>query len=233
MRQIHKKMEPSHFTNWKNHFKAITGNTANYDDLHGPHGNGEYLKLKRSLVEEQGFICCYCERRIGLDQYLQDCDIEHFMPRHPENSMPSAQKAVCINAQMDYSNLFASCKGELADFTDHCNHKKDNWFDFKECISPLEDEIKDIFGFKLNGEIYALGSRGSEMLNHLNLNSYTLQEQRKEAYFSALEQEFEDEDLLNDEEYIEATMELYDNMNMGKYEQFCSMITYCFKHYLR
>lgn len=232
MRQIHKKMEPVHFINWKNQFYESTGKAATYDDLHGPHGNNEYLRLKQSLVEEQGFICCYCERRIGQGQYLKDCDIEHFMPRHPEASMPSAQRVICENAQLDYFNMFASCKGELAESADHCNHKKDNWFDFEECISLLEAEVKEVYGFKLNGEIFALDNRGSEMLKHLNLNSFVLQEQRKEAYFSALEQEFEDEDLYTDEEYIESTIEYYDNMNDGKYEQFCSMITYCFEHYL-
>ena len=232
MRQIHKKMMPVHFFNWTNHFTEVTGNEATYEDLHGSHGDGEYLKLKRSLVEEQGFICCYCERRIGQEQYLRDCDIEHFMPRNPERGMPVAQQAICRAAQMEYHNMFASCKGELADSTDHCNHKKDNWFDFDECISPAEDEINGIYGFKLSGEIYALGNKGSEMLKHLNLNSYVLQEQRKEAYYAALESEFEDEDLLENEEYVDATIAHYDNMNEGKYEQFCSMITYCFKNYL-
>ena len=80
--------------------------------------------------------------------------------------------------------------------------------------------------------MYALGDRGREMLKHLNLNSYVLQEQRKEAYYAVLELDFEDEDLLDDEEYVEATIAHYDNMNDGKYEQFCSMITYCMKNYL-
>ena len=154
------------------------------------------------------------------------------MPRNPDSSMPVAQQAICRAAQLDYFNMFASCEGELADSIDHCNHKKDNWFDFSECISPLETEIRGLYGFKLNGEVYALGDRGREMLKHLNLNSYVLQEQRKEAYYAVLELEFEDEDLLDAEEYVEATIAHYDNMNDGKYEQFCSMITYCMKNYL-
>ncbi|MEE1258482.1 MAG: retron system putative HNH endonuclease [Lachnospiraceae bacterium] len=228
MRQIHKKMEPVRFTNWKNKVATLTGRIATYEDLK----DYEYFMLKKSLVEEQGFICCYCERRIGANKKLTDCDIEHFMPRNPDSSMPVAQQAICRAAQLDYFNMFASCEGELADSIDHCNHKKDNWFDFSECISPLETEIRGLYGFKLNGEVYALGDRGREMLKHLNLNSYVLQEQRKEAYYAVLELEFEDEDLLDDEEYVEATIAHYDNMNDGKYEQFCSMITYCMKNYL-
>ena len=33
MRQIHKKMEPVRFTNWKNKVATLTGRIATYEDL--------------------------------------------------------------------------------------------------------------------------------------------------------------------------------------------------------
>ena len=48
--------------------------------------------------------------------------------------------------------------GENAYSLDHCNHKKDNWFDFSLCVSPVENEIESLFGFRCDGKIYALGS---------------------------------------------------------------------------
>lgn len=107
-------MEPVRFTNWKNKVATLTGRIATYEDLK----DYEYFMLKKSLVEEQGFICCYCERRIGANKKLTDCDIEHFMPRNPDSSMPVAQQAICRAAQLDYFNMFASCEGELADSID-------------------------------------------------------------------------------------------------------------------
>lgn len=161
MRQIKKKPEPAHFIKWKSDFKAANCRDAVYSDLFATH---EYYHLKKSLLEEQGYICCYCEKKIGLNANLRDCDIEHFMPRNPDHRfLSSIECKQCRDAQMDYTNLFVSCKGEDAYSADHCNHKKDNWFDFGKCISPTDDRIKGMFGFKLNGKIFLKNPLGSEM----------------------------------------------------------------------
>lgn len=230
MRQIIKRPEPPHFTIWKNNFRALHGRDATYDDLKN---TTEYFMLKKSLVEEQGYICCYCEKQIGQRTNLTDCDIEHFMPRHPDTSSLSVTEcALCINAQLDYDNLFASCKGEIADSADHCNHKKGNWFDFKYCISPSDPRINGLFGFKLDGRMIVINPIAQEMDKHINLNSYVLKEQRKISFETVLEEEFEDEDLLEDMEYVEAVAEDYNNLQDGKYAEFCSMIKYCLERYL-
>lgn len=231
MRQIVKSPEPFHFQKWKKDFRMVNGRDATYDDLRG---TSEYFELKKSLLKEQGFICCYCEKQIGQHSNLKDCDIEHFMPRHPDKRFLSAEEcAICEDAQLTYANLFASCKGELADCADHCNHKKDNWFDFKVCISPSDSRINGVFGFKLSGKIYVVNPIVQEMEKHLNLNSYVLEEQRKVAFETVMETEFEDEDLLEDKDYVETIIEDYDNMQGGKYAEFCSMITYCLRKYYR
>ena len=229
MRQIKKKLEPAHFKNWKNNFKTIHNREAVYSDLYE---TAEYYYLKKSLLEEQGYICCYCERKIGRSEGLKDCDIEHFMPRNPDGRyLTSAECAQCREAQMKYTNLFVSCKGEDAYSADHCNHKKDNWFDFEKCISPTDDRIKGMFGFKLNGKIFLKNPLGSEMEKHLNLSSYILEEQRKAALDTVLDLEFVDEDLFADKDYVETVAEDYDNMKNGEYTEFCSMITYCLREY--
>lgn len=229
MRWIKKNPEPVHFINWKQNFKKANGREAVYDDLVG---TDEYFQLKRSLLKEQGYICCYCEKQIGQERYLRDCDIEHFMPRHPDSKMLSISECnLCKGAQLTYTNLFISCKGEDAFSADHCNHKKDNWFNFKTCISPADPAIRKIFGFKLNGKIFVKNPSGQEMANHLNLNSYVLEEQRKAALDTVLEEEFEDEDLLSDVDYVEAIVEDFDSMHDGMFTEFCSMITYCLQEY--
>lgn len=229
MRRIKKNPEPGYLLNWKKNFKAVNGRDAEYEDLKG---TSEYLRLKESLVKEQGYICCYCEKRIGKEPFSVDCDIEHFMPRHPDRRILSAKEwAVCRNAQLDYANLFASCKGEQGESADHCNHKKDNWFSFQSCISPTDPRIEGIFGFRLDGKIFVRDPAGQEMARHLNLNSYVLKEQRKAAFDAVLDLEFEDEDLLGEGDYVAAVIEDYGTMANGEYAEFCSMITYCLGEY--
>jgi len=231
MRHIKKNPEPDYFANWKSNFKAINGRDAVYEDLKGTR---EYLRLKESLLKEQGYICCYCEKRIGQQPYLKDCDIEHFMPRHPDGSVLSEDECKeCKDAQLTYTNLFVSCKGESGDSADHCNHKKDNWFSFQTCISPADPRIGGIFGFRLDGKMFVIDPIGQEMAKHLHLNSYVLMEQRKAAFDMALETEFEDEDLLADRDYVEAVLGDYEHMQDGMYAEFCSMITYCLRNYYR
>ena len=232
MRRIRKMQEPEHFRLWKEAFRITEGRHPLYGDLRN---SGEYRKLRNSLLTEQGYICCYCERAIGRKADV-DCNIEHFMPRNPDRRALTAEECdQCQNAQMDYGNLLASCLGEQAYSDDHCNHKKDNWFDFNLCVSPVDAGIETLFGFRLNGKIFAIGSdvRAEAMKTHLNLDSYVLNEQRKAAYDQMMELEFEDEELLADQEYIMETIAFYDQMDHeGRYTPFCSMIIYCLRHEL-
>lgn len=232
MHKIQKQPEPEHFRLWKQQFLVNNGREALYSDLTGTE---EYKKLKADLLKEQGYICCYCERQIGRSR-KKDSDIEHFMPRHPDRrQLTPSECEQCENAQMDYNNIMASCLGEEIGMDDHCNHKKDNWYDFSLCVSPVEDEIEKLFGFRKDGRMVVLGgnAKAEAMRSHLNLNSHILLEQRKEAYDAVMEAEFENVELLNDEEYIHDTIDFYCQKDEnGYYSQFCSMITYCMEREL-
>jgi len=231
MHRINKGSEPRFFADWKADFRVREGREPVYDDLKG---TAEYGMLKRHLLKEQGYICCYCEKAIGRGSTWTDCNIEHFMPRHPDRRfLNTAECAVCEAAQLDYNNLFVSCMGEESDFLDHCNHKKDNWYEFKTCVSPASKEIEGLFGFRMGGKIFAEGGnkKAQAMLEHLNLDTYALQEQRKNAYVAVMESEFDDE-LIQDDSYIMDTIHYYGSMQEGYYTEFCSMITYCLEHYV-
>ena len=71
MKHIVKQGEPEAFLDWK----ALANEDwmPTYDDL-----AGETKKtVKGALMEEQGYICCYCERRLTDG----DSHIEHFQPQ--------------------------------------------------------------------------------------------------------------------------------------------------------
>lgn len=232
MRRIRKKETPQHLTDWIDKFRMNCGAEPSYEDLAK---SEEYGKLKRDLLIEQGYICCYCEKEVGVRD-RDGSNIEHFMPRHPDQRiLTPAECAICKNAQLDYTNMFVSCGGDEQYSSDHCNHKKDNWFDFNYCISPVSEKIEGLFGFRLNGKIFAVNNNicAEQMKQSLNLDSYVLQKQREKAYDTVLEEEFPDDTLLQDDEYINETIKMYQEKDEnGRYEPFCSMITYCLREYL-
>ena len=102
------------------------------------------MVIHEALMLEQGFICCYCERRITMD----DSHVEHFRPRTPYRDL-----------QLDYQNLLCSCLREQSPGApDHCAHRKASWFDEQLLISPLQDGCETRFTFTANGEIHPRSS---------------------------------------------------------------------------
>ena len=131
MRYIKKQQTPQEFLDWK--AKSNEDWQPTWDDLKNP----EKTIVRQSLLKEQGYICCYCQRRINLN----NSHIEHFKPkdesRYPELSL-------------EYTNFLASCQKEriniLVDEDQedlvnedqsypenpvHCGHLKKNWYDEK------------------------------------------------------------------------------------------------------
>ncbi len=232
MRRIRKKETPLHLINWIDEFRIRCGAEPSYDDLAQ---SEEYGKLKKELLAEQGYICCYCEKEVGV-RAGDGSNIEHFMPRHPDKRVLTPEEcAICQSAELDYENMFVSCGGEERYSEDHCNNTKNNWFDFHNCISPASEKIDGLFGFRLNGKIFAVDNNvcAEKMRENLNLDSYALRKQRETAYDTVLEEEFSDDTLLQDDEYIMETIDMYQEKDKnGRYEPFCSMITYCLREYL-
>lgn len=67
MKHIRKGAEPQEFTAWK----AMAN--ASWQPTYGALSGAPKGALKQALMAEQGDICCYCERRLILD----DSHIEH------------------------------------------------------------------------------------------------------------------------------------------------------------
>ncbi|WP_421656484.1 retron system putative HNH endonuclease [Leptothermofonsia sp. ETS-13] len=106
MRQIHKSQEPASLTNWK----ALQRNTPNfyYNYLQNP----AKRELHQVLLQEQGYLCCYCEMRVSQ----QNSHIEHLKPQ----SECSSEETV------EYINLLACCQGEgeVSRKPEHCGQRR-------------------------------------------------------------------------------------------------------------
>lgn len=161
MKHIVKNIEPASFSTWK----ANNPGATYKEDLKKE--KKVKKELKRSLINEQHHICCYCECRITEST----SHIEHFKPKgNPAYS----------NLQLEYSNLFASCGIERSGKNEeHCGHKKYKEYN-SNLISPLEPDCSTHFKYNIFGEIEHNNSkRGEETINMLNLNSALLKAQRQ------------------------------------------------------
>jgi uncharacterized protein (TIGR02646 family) len=133
MKHIIKQGEPLALIAWKSQANANWQPT--YEDLRG----NEKQTVKQSLMREQGFLCCYCERRLTVD----DSHIEHFRPQND----PQCDA-------LDYGNLLCSCQNKIPKGDPrHCGNLKNGWFDANLLISPLTEGCEDRFAYAGDGQI--------------------------------------------------------------------------------
>ena len=161
MRQITKTVPPNEFEE----FCKMPG--ATYDTLSG----NPKKALRKRLLEDQGYICCYCGRRIQNDHHTK---IEHI--KCQENYGHLA---------LDFNNMLASCDGGDMDRQKkvkpthqlHCDAKKG---DNDIPISPLED-IEELLIFFDDGTVKGKDSIGRELIRLLGLDAKYLDSQRRNA----------------------------------------------------
>ena len=153
MKHIIKQKEPRKFSEWK----ALANDNWQpaYNDLSGE----TKAAVKESLMKEQGYICCYCERRLSDE----DSHIEHFIPQ----SSPKADP-------LDYSNMLCSCQNKIKKGEPrHCGNLKGNWFDENLLVSPLDPGCEQNFVYTGDGGIHpnsCTNIAAKETINHLGLN---------------------------------------------------------------
>jgi len=163
MRFILKGPEPQSFIDWK---KLENDDWKPTFDVHQ---NPEKLDVKRSLLSEQHYICCYCEKTVDET----NSHIEHLAA---QSSVDGKQRTV------DYSNLLCSCLKETERGQPlTCGKARDNW-NSPDFITPLERACADNFSYDWEGNIIAqpLGnSRAEKTIDKLNLNGAILCRTRK------------------------------------------------------
>lgn len=133
MKHIVKNAEPAELIVWK--AMATADWQPSYADLSG----AEKAAVKNALMKEQGYICCYCERRLTDN----DSHIEHFRPQHDPAVDP-----------LDYGNMLCSCQKQLEKGEPrHCGNLKGAWFDEQLLVSPLDPTCGSRFRYTADGGI--------------------------------------------------------------------------------
>ena len=143
----------------------------------------EKKEVKDSLMKEQGYICCYCERRLTDD----DTHIEHFNPQSNNAVDP-----------LDYSNMLCSCQDRLEKGEHrHCGVLKDNWFDDQLLVSPLDPDCEAHFAYTADGNIKPVTKSDDAArmaIEKLGLNSPKLIALRKGAIKAFLKDDLDEQD---------------------------------------
>lgn len=178
MRRIHKQAEPKSRSRFK--AKANEDWQPEWDNLK----TEVKRELHASLMTEQGFICCYCEMRIGT----ASSHVEHI---HPRSRDP-------VEKQLDYDNLLASCGRESTERQDrsqpviprHCGVGEDYWYDQTKFVSPLDDDCEECFRYTADGQIGPSTTRpaaAKETITRLALDIDKLRAMRRGAIEALLE----------------------------------------------
>ena len=168
--------------------------------------------LRKQLLEEQGYICCYCMSRISC----QISKIEHLKPQTRYRV-----------SQIDYNNLFVACLGGEGQkgSKQFCDTKKAE--EELKSVDLLLNIENDIFYKKGSKDCIAIGSSNTDIDNDintiLNLNVASLQKNRREVYDRVMLK-------LKNNGWTVATirhvLDYYQAKHNGKFEPYCQMVVH-------
>jgi uncharacterized protein (TIGR02646 family) len=217
VQHIRKNNSPREFTEWK----ALKNDDwkPDWENFRDP----EKTCVHHSLLEEQGFICCYCGKLIEKS----NSHIEHLKPRSQYPDLA-----------LDYQNLLASCQGERQDneypiVPIHCGHQRKNWYDEQLMVSPLNPDCTSFFDYTLDGQILPSQepdreSAAEETIEQLGLNVERLRRLRQRIIRETLS----DIGSLTVEQ-IQQLIQGYGTLNAQRqYSEFCFVIIYILRQEL-
>jgi len=211
MKYIEKYPEPQELLDWKENDKMYKRGHPNWDRI----PSGVKQTVRETLLAEQGYICCYCERIIQEG----DCHIEHIKPK----GAPEYEHFLA-----EYDNLLCSCQFELAKGEPkHCARRKGNWYDEELFISPLQPNCETRFKYTHDGHIYA--TIENDKAANCTIENLHLKLDKLNALRRAAIEPFLDETLSQDELNAFVNGYLADKIhNNGKYNPFYTTIKYLF-----
>lgn len=132
------------------------------------------VKIRKQLLEDQGYICCYCQRRIPHKSkkgkfITPKSKIEHFKC---QTGFP--------HLQLEFKNMFIACRGSSSSGEITCDTKKED--DLLQKVDFFKNIEKDVYYTK-SGEIKSCDpDLQVEIDNVLNLNEENLVKSRLAVY---------------------------------------------------
>ncbi|MEB3308901.1 MAG: retron system putative HNH endonuclease [Snowella sp.] len=217
MRYIKKQEEPTEFSEWK---AEENEDWKPYWSSKGTNFRGSVKKIvHESLLKEQSYICCYCQRRIDLN----NSHIEHFKPKD-EDCYPELS--------LDYRNFLASCQKEKNEQTIeaipvHCGHSKGNWYDEKLTVSPLIEDCADFFHYTITGAILPSDDPAKKKAAKTTIEKLGL-DRLDDQRLAVIRSIFDVEDLTQED--IKKLLIKYNQVDEnGQYYPYCNVLIYLLK----
>ena len=167
--------------------------------------------LRKQLLEEQGYICCYCMDRIDCN----NSKIEHFKPQTKYREL-----------QIDYKNLFIACGGGegLESKKQFCDTKKgEKELKYINLLSNIEKDIKYL---KSSKEITIASDNkyiDNELNSILNLNVSILSKSRRQKYNEVIKKLKAKKYNIS---YVKRVLNYFKKKHNGKFEPYCEMVVY-------
>lgn len=209
MKYIVKQQEPQSFADWK----ALAN--VNWHPAYASLDGDTRKAVKDALMTEQGYLCCYCERRLTPD----DSHIEHFRPQSDQSVNP-----------LDFSNMLCSCQNRLSKGEPrHCGHLKGDRGNDECLISPLDPLCEARFSFTGDGHINSADTSDTgaiETIKRLGLDIPKLTALRAKVIEPFLE------DGLAGNEIKQFVSGYLQKDSQGAYGEFWTTIQYLFGDYV-
>jgi uncharacterized protein (TIGR02646 family) len=127
------------------------GEKASFEYLRGPsqdekerNDEGGKIKVGKSLISEQGYLCAYCMQRINSAE-----KIEHWISQKVLKDNP--------NETLNYNILLAVCSGvsERSGIVHHCDTKRGNIKgDDTLTLNPTNANLMQFIKYGRNGQMY-------------------------------------------------------------------------------
>ncbi|WP_241613846.1 retron system putative HNH endonuclease [Rosenbergiella epipactidis] len=171
-------------------------------------------EIRKALLQEQGFICAYCMRRIEKN----NMKVEHWLCQSDNDGLT-----------LIYSNLLGCCKGYDGDKRSKlktCDTKKGNK-KLKYNPSNNLSRINQIIKYNGDGRISSTDEEFSEQLDSvLSLNYFRLIQNRKEL-FSVIRRKLSEKPGTRTNEEKRRILERFMTRDKnGKLFEYCGVVNY-------
>ncbi len=151
---IHKGPEPEALKEWKKENPSATYKCLSGEPL---------LALRNALLQEQGFVCCFCGKAIGVINLVLRKVIQKHIHKGEIHNISNAHitpQSVDKEKTLDYNNICASCNTRVYNNKEyHCDYRQGD-----KCIpiSPLQTDCLSFFSFNADGTIVPNTQKSSD-----------------------------------------------------------------------
>lgn len=183
------------------------------------------LELRLALLEEQGYICCFCNK--GIDHKPEGQYVAHELADLPEEIEHMRPVHMFPKQALSYDNLAVSCRGQRGTKNETCNASKGR---LMLPLTPFEHSCEERIFFTEDGQIQGADEEAEKTIEILNLTAYD--EDRAETIAGFI-YEFQDEEemengysdnLISREEAEQIVDALSQKDEQGRFRPFCSAV---------